>query len=125
MQFVANLTFDQLPNAVAELNRKVDVLTDLLSQYAHQPPQSKPDRWLSIKELSDYLPGNPAIPTLYGKVQRREIPFIRNGKRLVFCQSEIDAWLHSQRVKTSTEINAVAQTFIDSESSRKGGRKAI
>lgn len=86
------------------------------------PPASISDRWFSIEELSEYLPGQPTVTTLYGKVQRREIPFSRQGKRLIFRQSEIDLWLQSGRVKTRVEISSVAD--LHSTRQRKGGRQA-
>ena len=116
------ITFDQLPAYVFELGRKVDDLTDLLkSQSEHNHPF--PDRWFSIEELSDYLPGKPAVTTLYGKVQRREIPFSRSGKRLVFRQSEIDQWLQSQRVKTASELKTEVEQHPLFKQYRRGGRK--
>ncbi|QDK81562.1 helix-turn-helix domain-containing protein [Spirosoma sp. KCTC 42546] len=110
------ITFDQLPTAVYELGRKVDDLTGLLKAMTSQQIPS-PDRWFAIEELSEYLPGRPAVTTLYGKVQRREIPFSRNGKRLVFRQSEIDAWLQKDRVKTATELDSLAEQHLLKKSS--------
>jgi excisionase family DNA binding protein len=81
-------TFDQLPAYVAELGQKVEYLIKIIGQGA-----GNSDRWLSIEELQDYLPGRPSITTLYGKVQRNEIPFHKMGKRLIFRQSEIETWL--------------------------------
>lgn len=105
------ITFDQLPAYVVDLGRKVDDLTTLLQLHSVQS-QSIPDRWFSIEELSEYLPGHPAITTLYGKVQRREIPFSRKGKRLAFRQSDIDQWLQSGRVMTSTELDISANQYL-------------
>lgn len=105
------LTFDQLPAFVADLGRKVDDLTALLRSRP-APFQPSLDRWFSIEELSDYLPGHPAVTTLYGKVQRREIPFSRKGKRLAFRQSDIDEWLQSGRVKTSAELDVAANQYL-------------
>ncbi|GAB4020251.1 hypothetical protein GCM10028808_60770 [Spirosoma migulaei] len=115
------ITFDQLPAYVYQLGCKVDDLTALLRSQSEQS-QPAPDRWFSIEELSDYLPGHPAVTTLYGKVQRREIPFSRNGKRLAFRQSEIDAWLQGSRVKTNAERATQADHHI-AYSQRRGGRK--
>ncbi|SOD98054.1 helix-turn-helix domain-containing protein [Spirosoma fluviale] len=115
------ITFDQLPAFVVDLGRKVDDLTALLRSQSERG-HSIPDRWFSIEELSEYLPGHPAVTTLYGKVQRREIPFSRKGKRLAFRQSDIDLWLQSGRVKTSAEIDAQAEHYLSNQ--RKGGRKA-
>lgn len=115
------ITFDQLPAFVVDLGRKVDDLTTLLRSQ-NERTQSLPDRWLSIEELSQYLPGRPAVTTLYGKVQRREIPFSRKGKRLLFRQSEIDQWLQSGRVKTAFELESVAEKHLFIK--RKGGKKS-
>ena len=114
------ITFDQLPAFVVDLGRKVDDLTALLRSQ-NERTQSIPDRWFCVEELSEYLPDHPAVTTIYGKVQRHEIPFSRKGKRLVFRQSEIDKWLQSGRVKTSAEIDAQAKQYLIAE--RKGGRK--
>ncbi|ADB39294.1 helix-turn-helix domain-containing protein [Spirosoma linguale] len=115
------ITFDQLPTFVVELGRKVDELTALLRSQ-NERSHTIPDRWFSIEELSEYLPGHPAVTTLYGKVQRREIPFSRKGKRLAFRQSDIDYWLQSGRVKTNSELDILANQHIANKS--KGGRRA-
>lgn len=116
------ISFDQLPTAIYELGRKVDDLAVWLKAAASQQHPA-PDRWFSIEELSEYLPGKPAVTTLYGRVQRREIPFVRNGKRLVFRQSDIDSWLQSGRVKTASELSELADQHLSSKAQRKGGRK--
>ncbi|GAB2553697.1 helix-turn-helix transcriptional regulator [Spirosoma areae] len=121
------LTFAQLPAFVADLGRKVDDLkAAVLSQNERSHPA--PDRWLSIKELSQYLPGQLAVTTLYGRVQRREIPFKRMGKRLVFLQSEIDQWLKDQHIKTFTELSTVAEGYVNHKKPserRKEGRNRV
>ena len=114
------ITFDQLPAFVVDLGRKVDDLMALLRSQ-NESGQAPSDRWLSIEELSEYLPGRPAVTTLYGKVQKREIPFSKQGKRLVFRQSEIDLWLQSGRVKTSLELASSADQHLTRQ--RRGGRK--
>ncbi|MBD2752479.1 helix-turn-helix domain-containing protein [Spirosoma validum] len=82
--------------------------------------QSGADRWMTIEELSDYLPGKPAVTTLYGKVQRRELPFKRLGRRLTFLQSEIDQYLKGQSCMSHIEINAVADQYVKT---KKRGRR--
>lgn len=78
------------------------------------------DRWLSAEELRDYIPGRPSITTIYGYVQRRQIPFKRvANKRLAFLKSEIDAWLQSQHRKTQSELSATAEQYLSSTRKRK------
>lgn len=72
----------------------------------------KPDRWMNVYELADYIPGGVAVTTIYGKVQRREIPFHREGKRLLFLESEINEWLKSKRTRTAEDIAKDADDYI-------------
>lgn len=75
-----------------------------------------PHRTLSVKEIATYLHLAPADIELL--VKQREIPFQKQGERLLFRRSEIDAWA-SQRIlklsapnlahyhsKTSTKVKA-------------------
>ena len=107
------LSFDQLPEAVSELLYLVRQLSTP-SATVEQPT----DRWLSIDELCEYLPGKPAKATIYGKVHLREIPHKKFGKRLAFLKSEIDQYLNSKGRKTVSEIEAEATKYLGK---RKGG----
>ena len=115
------ITFDQLPQAVYQLSQKVDDLTELLKTFATtQKPVE--DRRFTVEELSKYLPGEPSYLTIYGYVQRREIPFGRSGKRLFFLQSQIDQWIAAKQVKTTAQLAEQAQSHITRTRGR--GRRA-
>jgi predicted DNA-binding transcriptional regulator AlpA len=75
-------------------------------------PAPDPERWYDIKELAEYLPDKPAVPTIYGYVHRRTIPYHKNSKKLYFLKSEIDAWLRSGRQLTNTEAEAAAVRIL-------------
>ena len=51
------------------------------------------NEWFSVQTLSDYLPEHPAIQTIYGWVNRKEIPYSKRGKALQFNKAEIDKWI--------------------------------
>ena len=89
-------TFETLPAAVAEIDKKLDKLLAL--------SEVKPDRdfLMTIEQLMDYLPERPARQTIYGKVNDRLIPFEKHGKRLYFRRSTIDTWLSNGR-----QMNAI------------------
>jgi len=95
-----NLTFDQLPEAVSQIQEKLNHVEHLITNLN----QFEPDRWFSIEELSEYLPGKPAKATIYRYVQNRNIPFKKYGKRLAFLKSDIDHWLKEKHHKTISEI---------------------
>lgn len=111
------ITFETLPAAVAELLHKVSRIERQLSVTATNTEQPT-DRWFSIDELCEYLPGKPAKATIYGKVHLREIPHKKFGKRLAFLKSEIDQYLNSKGRKTVSEIEAEATKYLGK---RKGG----
>jgi len=95
------ITFENLPQAVSQLYTKLESIESLLLQ-----DKPEPDRWLSMNELIEYMPGNPAKATIYAKISDRQIPHKKVGKRLAFLKSEIDEWIHSQKRKTLKEIKA-------------------
>ena len=75
-------------------------------------PAPDPERWFDIHELAGYLPDKPAVPTIYGYVHRRTIPYHKKSKKLYFLKSEIDDWLRSGRQLTNTEAEAAAVRIL-------------
>jgi excisionase family DNA binding protein len=70
------------------------------------------DKWMSICELSEYLPGKPSLATIYNWTHRRKIPSHKMGKKLSFLKSEIDKWLQGNLKMTKEDIKQVASEFI-------------
>jgi hypothetical protein len=89
------LSFNDIPEALSELNRKIDIL---LSQSQDKKPDDQ-DKLLTLTELVEYLPEHPAKQTVYGWVNDRLIPFEKHGKKLYFRKSVIDLWLSNGRQK--------------------------
>lgn len=96
----------------------IDCVNVCLNRNPSATAEQPTDRWFSIDELCEYLPGKPAKATIYGKVHLREIPHKKFGKRLAFLKSEIDSWLNSKGRKTVSEIEAEATSYLGK---RKGG----
>jgi excisionase family DNA binding protein len=113
-----SFTFEQLPQAIAGLYDRLHFIESLIQAKPAQQAPPGTDRWFSIDELIDYLPGKPAKATIYGKVHSREIPHKKVGKRLAFLKSEIDQWLQAQSRKTAKEIEVEAESLIQSKKKR-------
>jgi excisionase family DNA binding protein len=113
------LTFEQLPAAISELLYKITNIERQLSAAPTQAAQPT-DRWLSLDELCEYLPGKPAKATIYGKVHDREIPHKKMGKRLAFLKSDIDTWLNGKGRKTIAETEEDAVNYLVK---KKGAKK--
>jgi len=94
------LTFEKLPEAVGLLLEKVARIESMLEG---QPlPLSEQEDLITIKQASKFL--DLAIPTLYSKVSRKEIPVNKQGKRLYFYKSELEHWIRQGRKRTIAEI---------------------
>lgn len=93
-------TFDQIPKMMTKLFEKMDRIEILLSNFSQE--QKQLDELLTISEASKLI--NLAIPTIYSKVSRNEIPVNKQGKKLYFYKSELIAWIRAGRIKTNEEI---------------------
>ena len=83
-----NASFDSLPGMVAEINKKIDLLI------ADRVSHSKEDDYLmTMEDLRDFLPENPARQTVYMWVNEGKIPFEKYGRRLYFRKTDIDRWI--------------------------------
>ncbi len=104
------LTFDQLPRAVTMLTNEVSELKRLLMEKQAESSTQTSEKPLSISEAAEFL--NLSVPTLYSKVSRGELPFMKRGKRLYFSLSELKDYLKAGRKKTNEEIEAEADQYL-------------
>ena len=104
------LTFEQLPQAVSLLHDKLNHIEQLLREGNNSPAPA--DELLSVLEAAKFL--NLSVPTLYGKVSRKEIPVNKQGKRLYFYRSELADWIKAGRKKTAVEIRQEAEQYLGS-----------
>lgn len=74
------LTFEQLPQAVSLLHDKLNNIEQLLREGNNQP--SPVDELLSISEAAKFL--NLSVPTLYGKVSRKEVTCKQTRQAFIF-----------------------------------------
>jgi predicted DNA-binding transcriptional regulator AlpA len=93
-----------IENSVQRAIQNKDVLKD--DNETNETP-------LDIKEISKFI--KKTVPTIYGYCQRNEIPYSKNGNRLIFWKSEIIQWLKQGKVKTIQEIEATANTYLSNK----------
>lgn len=113
-----NLTFEQLPQAVATLITEVKEVKSLL-QNSRQVTVEPADRWFNLEELCEYLPDRPARQTVYGWIGQHIIPYHKKGKKLQFLKSEIDQWLLADQRQTLVQVRAQARR--DFNAKKEGG----
>lgn len=99
------VTFEQMPKLLAEMNRRLERIEDLLLDRS-MPQKAEPDL-MSINEASSFL--NLTVATLYSMVSRKQIPHSKRGKKLYFSRIELSEYVRDGRVLTNAEVkkNAV------------------
>jgi excisionase family DNA binding protein len=68
------------------------------------------DDFMNIEQVSSFI--GLAKPTVYGLVHKRQIPYFKVGKRLLFKKSNIVNWITSSKVTTKEELNQLADEYI-------------
>lgn len=103
------ITFEQLPNAVCQLHDKLDSIERLLLNKSNES-QPGPEQLLNIRQAAEFL--NKKVPTIYGLVQRAEIPVCKRGNRLYFSNQELTEWIKAGRRKTLAETEIEAEQYL-------------
>ncbi len=96
--------FEDLPNIIAENNRLLVELKQLLS--TAKLPTQPPSDLMDIHEAGEMLRLTKA--TMYSKVSKNELPYKKFGAKLFFSRSELTAMLKEGRVKSKSENAEVA-----------------
>ena len=110
------ISFENLPQAVSLLLEKVETLEQLLK--SQQNPGSLSDKPMTISQAAEFV--NLTVPTLYGFVSKRTIPFSKVGKRLYFSEAELSTWIKSGRKQSITDLpTQPAVLVIKKKSTRK------
>jgi excisionase family DNA binding protein len=109
----SEISFNDMPKALAYLVDKIDRLETLLEKQQQAPASEPISKWMDIKELQVFLPDHPATPTVYGWIRNGLIPYYKKGKKLSFKRSEIEDWMNSGRQATDAEVAAAAEDYIN------------
>ena len=105
------LKFENLPSAVNELQKgQSDILALLLNKPASQPVIERPIQLNEVAIITGL-----SKPTLYGYVQRNEIPCNKKGNRLYFFESEIINWIKTGKQRTLKELASDADTYLSNK----------
>lgn len=108
------LKFEELPSIISLLVKEINELK-LICQNSLNKEASNVEKFYSVSEAAEFL--NLSIPTIYAKVCRREIPFIKKGKRLYFSSFELTDYL-----KNGLKEDDGAEKFLKSKKGAKNGK---
>lgn len=111
-------TFDMIPMLMANLlednkilTAKIDALTKKIN--TSMPANKKEDsERMDVTETQKYIPGHPAIQTIYGWTSNGLIPYHKIGKRIYFIKSELDEWLSHGQHKSGSDLQKEAEEYV-------------
>ena len=103
------ISFDNLPKAVAHLLSEVADIKSLVENNKPQQNNSKRVR-IGIEDACAII--GMASSTVNALVRKRLIPCYKNGKKLYFFEDELLALIESGRKKTVQEIEQQAKEFV-------------
>ena len=110
-----NLTFENLPFQVDLLSIKMDNIEKLLLEKKDLQQSESEDQLLTVEQTAKFL--NLTIPTIYSKVSRKELPVMKQGKRLYFSQIELMEYVKRGKKLSNYEIEQEANKYLK----KKGG----
>src|SRR5688572_6944743 len=113
---MANLTFEQLPQAVYEIQQKLESIEKLLLQTNKLGPAT--DEILTVHGAAEFL--DISVATVYKMVSGREIPFMKRSKRVYFSKVELINYIKEGRRKTNLELEAEADEYLRKRRIKKG-----
>lgn len=94
------ITFEKLPEAVTMLFEKLANIEKLLLENSNKnESKEEVEKLISITAAAEIL--KLSVGTIYGKVSRNEIPFMKISKRLYFSEKELIEWIKTGRNKVS------------------------
>lgn len=99
-------SFNDLPMAVFNIDRKLEILLNNKTQVPVDPI------WFDLDEFRMYHPNKPSRATVYRWVSQRMVCFHKKGKALMFLKSEIDIWLLDGKVPTGKEMSLQAHKLL-------------
>lgn len=111
------ITFDQLPEAVALLLLEVRNLKQLLKSYQNDNSGTEKDALLTVEQAAEFL--NLSKSTIYSLVQKQGIPVSKKGKRLYFSKLELVEWVKTGKKQTLEDMQEEANQYLKNR--KKGG----
>lgn len=112
-------TFDMIPMLMANLlednkilSAKIDALNKKINMSLPANKQGDDNERMDVTEAQKYIPGHPAVQTIYGWTSNGQIPYHKIGKRIYFVKSELDEWLSHGQHKSDDDLRKEAEEYV-------------
>jgi excisionase family DNA binding protein len=104
-----HLTFEQLPEAVYNLQQNLGEIERLLHQIIDSSGPDL-DQIMTVTQAAEFL--DLSVSTVYGLISKRELPVMKRSKRCYFSRQELMEYLKAGRRRTNAEIEAEAELYL-------------
>ena len=101
-------------NPFEVIETRLSNIENLILDIKHQPFNTElikqPEQLLTIQEAAEFL--TLSVATMYSKVSKNEIPFMKQRKRLYFSRTELLEYVKQGRSKSNAEIEQEAEMYL-------------
>ena len=112
-------TFDMIPILMANLlednkilSAKIDALNKKINMSFPANKKGDDNERMDVTEAQKYIPGHPAVQTIYGWTSNGQIPYHKIGKRIYFVKSELDDWMSNGQHKSNDDLRKEAEEYV-------------
>ena len=123
---MVNLNTADMNNVVLS-TRNIDELVEEIADEVVRRIGVAPTSKISIDDTKDIITINEAaeflsltVPTIYSKVSKREIPYMKKSGRLYFSRKDLLGYVKTGRVKTRLEAIDEAHLHLKPKKKRRG-----
>ena len=104
-----------LTEEISSLRSEFRLLHDtLFSSSNREDKVTEVQKWLTLEQLSDYIPGHPALSTLRRWIKQEGLPSQKIKGRLVFRKDLVDEWIQKRTVTSDMDIERMANESLKS-----------
>ena len=107
-------------NPFEVIETRLSNIENLILDIKHQPVNTElikqPEQLLTIQEAAEFL--TLSVATMYSKVSKNEIPFMKQRKRLYFSRTELLEYVKQGRSKSNAEIEQEAEMYLSNNKKR-------
>lgn len=101
-------------NPFETIEARLNTIETLLLELKHEPKtvttSAQLEELLTAKQTAQLL--DLSLATIYEKVSRNELPYMKRGNRLYFYKSELNEYLKEGRSMSREEIEAQAEAYL-------------
>lgn len=101
-------------NPFEVIEARLSSIENLILNLKHQPAKvettEQSEQLLTIQEAAEFL--SLTVPTMYCKVSKGELSYMKRSKRLYFSRIELMKYIKEGRKKSNAEIEQEAKVFL-------------